>query len=107
MTTEEKVIRVQTLIGADETATEALVGVYLDEAKSAILNRRYPFGIPPYVNEVPAEYESLQCRLAVRYFLRRGAEGEQIHNEDGVHRHYGSVNDEDLLMEVMQIAKVY
>lgn len=49
MTTEEKVIRVQTLIGADETATEALVGVYLDEAKSAILNRRYPFGIPPYV----------------------------------------------------------
>lgn len=105
MTTEEKVIRVQTLIGADETATDALVGVYLDEAKSAILNRRYPFGIPPYA-EVPAEYESLQCRLAVRYFLRRGAEGEQIHNEDGVHRHYGSVNDEDLLCEVIQIAKV-
>lgn len=106
MTTEEKVIKVQTLIGADETATSALVGVYLDEAKSAILNRRYPFGIPPYVTEVPTEYESLQCRLAVRYFLRRGAEGEQVHNEDGVHRHYGSVNDEDLLMEVMQIAKV-
>ena len=106
MTTEEKVIRVQTLIGADETATEALVGVYLDEAKSAILNRRYPFGIPPYVTDVPTEYESLQCRLAVRYFLRKGAEGEQIHNEDGVHRHYGSVNDEDLLCEVIQIAKV-
>lgn len=106
MTTEEKVIRVQTLIGADETATSALVGVYLDEAKSAILNRRYPFGIPYGVTDVPSEYESLQCRLAQRYFLRRGAEGEQIHNEDGVNRRYASVNDEDLLCEVIQIAKV-
>ena len=106
MTTEEKIIRVQTLIGADETATSALIGVYLDEAKSAILNRRYPFGIPSYETDVPQMYENLQCRLAQRYFLRRGAEGEQIHNEDGVHRHYGSVNDEDLLMEVIQIAKV-
>ena len=106
MTTEEKVIRVQTLIGADETATSALIGVYLDEAKDAILNRRYPFGVPYEVTDVPTMYESLQCKLAQRYFLRRGAEGEQIHNEDGVHRHYGSVNDEDLLMEVIQVAKV-
>ena len=106
MTTEEKITRVQTLIGADTTATSELLGVYLDEAKAAILNRRYPFGIPPLVTDVPQMYENLQCRLAQRYFLRRGAEGEQIHNEDGVHRHYGSVNDEDLLMEVIQIAKV-
>lgn len=106
MTTEEKITRVQTLIGADTTATDALIGVYLDEAKSAILNRRYPFGIPYGVADVPPMYESLQCRLATRYILKMGAEGEQIHNEDGVHRHYGSVNDEDLLMEVIQIAKV-
>lgn len=106
MTTEEKVIRVQTLIGADETATDALISVYLDEAKDAILHRRYPFGIPYGVDDVPQMYEGLQCKLAMRYFLRRGAEGEQIHNEDGIHRHYNSVNDEDLLMEVIQIAKV-
>lgn len=106
MTTEEKVIRVRTLIGADETATDALIGVYLDDAKNAILNRRYPFGIPYGLTDVPEQYDSLQCRLATRYFLRRGAEGEQIHNEDGVHRHYATVNDEDLLMEVIQIAKV-
>ncbi len=105
MTTEEKVIRVQTLIGADESA-DALIGVYLDEAKNAILNRRYPFGIPYGVTDVPEMYDSLQCRLATRYYLRRGAEGEQAHNEDGVNRTYGSVNDEDLLMEVIQVAKV-
>ena len=106
MTTEEKVIRVQTLLGAEENASSELVSVYLDEAKEAILNRRYPFGYA-YDADVPRQYENLQCKLAARYYLRRGAEGEQIHNEDGVHRHYGSVNDEDLLMEVIQIAKAY
>ena len=105
MTQAEKVTLVQTLIGADEDATDDVVSVYLDLAKGAILNRRYPFGIPDYA-EVPKEYEMLQCRLAERYFLKRGAEGEQVHLEDGVHRHYGSVNDEDLLMEVVQVAKV-
>ena len=106
MTTEEKITRVQTLVGADEEATDALIAVYLDDAKSAILNRRYPFGIPEGTDDVPAMYESLECRLAARYFLRRGAEGEISHNEDGVNRTYGSVNDEDLLMSVIQIAKV-
>ena len=105
MTDAEKITMVQTLVGNDEDATDALISVYLDLAKNAILNRRYPFGVPDYA-EVPKEYESVQVRLAQRYFLRRGAEGEQIHNEDGVHRHYASVQDEDLLMEVIQIAKV-
>ena len=105
MTQAEKVTLVQTLIGADEDATDAVVSVYLDLAKGAILNRRYPFGVPDYA-EVPKEYEMLQCRLAERYFLKRGAEGEQVHLEDGVHRHYGSVAEEDLLREVISIAKV-
>lgn len=107
MTTAEKIEIMQTAIGADEEASDALLTVYLDDAKAAILNRRYPFGIPNYVDEVPPEYERLQVRLALRYYFKRGAEGEQIHNEDGVHRHYGSVQDEDLLMEVMQVAKVF
>ena len=106
MTTAERVNRVKILLGNDEEATTDLVTVYLDEAKNAILNRRYIGAIPNYVLDVPPEYESLQCRLAQRYFLRRGAEGEQIHNEDGVHRHYCSVNDEDLLMEVTTVARV-
>ena len=106
MTTEEKITKVKTLLGNDEEATDALVAVYLDDAKEAILNRRYPFGAPE-ATEVPRQYENAQCKLAARYFLRRGAEGEKIHNEDGIHRHYDSVNDEDILMEIIQIAKVY
>lgn len=106
MTTAEKITRVQTLLGNDEEATDALISVYLDDAKSAILNRRYVGAIPSYILDVPPEYENLQCRLAQRYFLKRGAEGEGVHIEDGVHRHYGSVAEEDLLKEVTTIVKV-
>ena len=48
----------------------------------------------------------LQVKLAVRYFLRRGGEGETRHSENGIDRTYGSVNDEDLLSEVTSFAKV-
>lgn len=105
MTTEEKLQIVQTLIGADTEASDALLAVYLDDAKDAILQRRYPFSRPDGV-DVPAAYERIQCRLAARYFLRRGAEGEISHNEDGVNRTYASVNDDDLLSEVIQIARM-
>ena len=101
MTTAEKIEYVQSIVD-DPAATDALVGTLLTKAKFAVLNRRYPFGIPEDVTDVPAQYEINQCDLAVRYFLRKGGEGEQIHNENGIHRHYGSVNDEDILMEVMQ-----
>lgn len=104
MTEAEKIETVQALVGFDEMATSQLVGVYLADAKDAILRRRYPFGVPESYDI--SQYDYLQCKLAMRYFLRRGAEGEIAHNENGVNRTYGTVNDEDLLREVLQIAKV-
>lgn len=104
MTDSEKITMAQTLIG-DEAATDALVGVYLEDAKAAILRRRHPFGFPEGA-EVEPKYEMLQVKLAARYFLRRGGEGEIRHNENGIDRTFGSVNDEDLLMEVTPFAKV-
>lgn len=104
MTDSEKITMTQTLIG-DEEATDALVSVYLEDAKSAILRRRYPFGLPVDADIEPI-YEMLQVKLAARYFVRRGGEGEIRHNENGIDRAYGSVNDEDLLMEVTPFAKV-
>lgn len=105
MTNEEKISNVQTLVENDEAATDALVSVYLSQAKAAILRRLYPFGIPEDA-DVPPIYEYSQCELASRYFLRRGAQGEVVHNENGVNRTYGSVNDEDILREIMPYAKV-
>ena len=105
MTDAEKLTMAQTLIGTDPDATDALVAVYLDDAKAAILRRRYPFGIPDGA-EIEPLYEMLQVKLAVRYFLRRGGEGEIAHSENGISRTYGSVNDEDLLMCITPFAKI-
>ena len=104
MTLAEKIAMVQTLVN-DSEATDALVTVYLKDAESSIFLRLYPFGIPGGA-EVPSQYEVLQCKLAARYYLRRGAEGEIAHNENGINRTYGSVDDSDLLGEIIQVAKV-
>lgn len=106
MTNAEKITIVKAYIGTDENATDAVISVYLDDAADAILNRRYPFGIPASVVDVPPMYERLQCRLAAEMYLKRGAEGEESHSEDGVNRKYGHPDFEPLLRNVMQIAKV-
>lgn len=96
---------VATLLGdIDEAQSDALLDVYLADAENAILNRMYPFRRLD-TDTIPPMYEMLQCKLAARYILRRGGEGEISHNENGINRTYGSVNDEDLLSEVMQVIR--
>lgn len=102
MTTSEKVATTKALAN-DDTLTDDLVTVYLNKAESAIRNRMYPFSMPAENFTVPSKYEMLQCELACRYISRRGGEGELVHNENGINRTYGSVNDSDLLSEVMQV----
>ena len=106
MTEKEKVTMVQALVDYDANATDAIVAVYLAVAKDAILTRLYPHGVPETNLGIPPRYEMCQTRLAARYFLRRGAEGEISHSENGIGRTYGSVNDADLLNEVIPYAKV-
>lgn len=108
MTLAEKILKVKALLGNDERATDAVVTVYLEMAENAIRNRMYPFSLPKENGVeisfvVPTKYEFLQCELAMRYFNRIGGEGEILHIENGIDRHYDSVNEEDLLMEVMQV----
>ena len=100
-----KITRVRSLVDNDPQATDELITLYLESAEMEILIRMYPFGIPDDA-ELPMRYDLKQCDLAARYFLRRGADGETEHNENGVNRKYGSVNDEDILREIIQIAKV-
>lgn len=102
MTTSEKVATTKALAN-DDTLTDDLVTVYLNKAESAIRNRMYPFAKEGDSFTVPPKYEMLQCELASRYIARRGAEGEETHNENGINRTYGSINDSDLLAEVMQV----
>lgn len=102
MTQSEKIATTRTLTN-DSELSEDIISVYLKKAENAIRNRMYPFSMPTENFEVPSKYEMLQCELASRYILRRGAEGEETHNENGINRTYGSINDSDLLSEVMQV----
>lgn len=100
MTDTEKITRIRALVGD----VNADVNAYLVSAKSAILNRLYPYDASH--TEVPAQYEDLQCRLASRYFFRAGGEGEVSHSDNGVNRKYASANDEDLLSEIMPFVRL-
>lgn len=99
----DKISFVKTLTNGE--ATDEQAAAFLTKAEAVILRRLYPFGKPENA-VVPEDYEMLQCELSVRYFYRMGSEAEISHGENGVNRTYGSVNDEDLLREIMPYAKL-
>ena len=92
-------------LGDRENTTEGRMRAYLEDAKATIIRRLDPLGAVG-ITEVPDRYAMLQVKLAARYSFRAGGEGELAHSENGVNRTYGSVNDEDLLREIMPYAKV-
>lgn len=106
MTIAEKIEVTTTLVDNDPEATPEVLRVYLLQAAQKILDRLYPFHRDEYASGVPEEYSYLHCELAARLFLRRGGEGETSHEENGVNRTYGSVDDEDILSRITPYAMV-
>lgn len=104
MTDSAKITMVQTLVESDPEATPEVVGVYLNLAFNAMLERLYPYDSDK--DSIPSRYDTIQCELAARYFLRRGGQGEINHEENGVNRQYDSVDDEDILKRLTPFAKV-
>ena len=107
MTDAERTFRVQTLLNNDPLATEVVLREYLSAAKDDVLEELYSLrGMPENVTDVPAIYQGLQCELAARYFARRGGLGEQAHLENGIHRHYQTSDDRELLDRIIPYARV-
>lgn len=106
MSDAEKVKMVQTLVENDSDATADTIAVYLSLACSAMLERLYPYDPDKSSEDLPVRYEAIQCELAARYFLRRGGQGEINHEENGVNRQYGSVDDSDILNRLTPFVKV-
>lgn len=95
--------RVRAQVG-DDSVPEELLLAYIEDAKGIILNRRYPFGYPEGT-EVEAKYETVQVKIALELFSKRGAEGQVSHSENGISRGYESASVSPSLIN-MVIPKV-
>ena len=77
--------------GLSGETSDATASAFLEMAKQAILNKAFPF-VPEteLPAAVPNRYQNLQVEIAVYLLNKRGAEGETLHNENGINRSYES-----------------
>ena len=91
MTINKKLQRLKTLLedGGDVPSDEKLM-TYLSIATEEILAWRYHLigGVPEEVTDIPVEYEPTQIYAVIAGYTHAGAEGEHLHLENGVHRHF-------------------
>lgn len=104
MTRAEQIIILRQLVDNDPEATDEMLDAYLTLATDKVRARLYPFDTTDKV--VPERYNMVIIELAQRYFFRRGGQGEIMHSENGVTRTYGSVNDNDVLSQVVPYAQI-
>lgn len=103
MTLDEQVKMLQFRV-RPETVTEEEAKMILEISKGIILNRRYPFGFDEGTVVEP-KYHTLQVDIAVELFNKSGAEGEVVHNENGINRTYQSAYvSNDLLKRITPLA---
>jgi len=90
---------------ADVTDDDATLSAYLDTAKWEILTRLYPYS--DGTEELPKKFVSKQIAIAAYLLNKRGAEGETVHLENGIHRHYGFNNiPDDFLSDITPMCGV-
>ena len=91
MTDADKLTMVKTLLedGGEMPSDEKLTA-YLSIAKSEILAWIYHLvgGVPEDVTEVPSKYDMTHIYAVVVGYTQAGAEGEELHIENGVHRNF-------------------
>lgn len=99
MTVSDMINELRAMTESDEADTVLLT--YLDAAGNVILNRMYPFldNDTDYSEmEVPARFHNKLIRIAAFLMNKRGAEGETIHSENGINRHW---KDADVPTEML------
>lgn len=106
MTNTEMIALVKSMSGE---SSDTVVSAYLAMAGDAIINRAYPFATEDERTSltVPARYQNLQCEIAVYLLNKRGAEGQTVHNENGIYRTYenGGI-PESLMKQVVPFCRV-
>lgn len=85
------------LLGITDDSEDDLLGYYLTIAGQKILDRLYPFDNTQ--TEIPTRYTTKQVEIAQYLYLKRGAEGQTVHNENGINRTYESSDIPESLMK--------
>lgn len=91
MTDAQKLITVKTLLeDGGEMPSDEKLNTYLTLAANEILSWKYHLvgGVPDSVTDVPSADEGAQIYAVIAGYTHAGAEGEQTHIENGVHRHF-------------------
>lgn len=92
MDLQAKIRMIKTSLGIaeDDVTLDGELYTYLDMAGMEILNWMY-INHPSdreSVTEVPTRYEVVQVNAVVNGYSHRGAEGEKVHNENGINRQF-------------------
>lgn len=83
---------------------EAVLALYSEIAEDLIMRRLYPFGAPEGAT-LPSSLEVKALEVAAYMILKRGAEGQTAHKENGVDRTYDArYVPDDMLREVIPMA---
>ena len=92
MTDAQKLEIVKTLLddGTGNMPSDDKLNTYIILAGNEILSWKYHLigGVPSTVTEVPSIDDGAQIYAVVAGYTHAGAEGEQTHIENGVHRHF-------------------
>ena len=92
MTEAQKLATLKVLLddGSGYMPTDETLNTYISLAENEILAWMYHLigGVPEDVTEVPAKYETIQIYAVLAGWTHAGAEGEHLHLENGVHRHF-------------------
>jgi len=85
MTPQEMLAKLKIMTGKTD---ETMLSIYLDQAAAAIIEKAYPFRND--VTEVPGKYQMRQLEITTYLVGKVGAEGQTVHNENGINRSYES-----------------
>ena len=91
MTDAQKLTAIKTLLGdSGELPSDDTIKLYITLAGNEILAWKYHLigGVPDDVDSVSDIDEGAQIYAVIAGYTHAGAEGEQTHIENGVHRHF-------------------
>lgn len=92
MTATEKLIVLKTILDVTDNSIDTELNTYLFLAEKEILNWMYQRRVPEGVTAIPECYEVTQIYAVVNGYNKKGAEGESVHNENGINRTFSTAD---------------